>query len=277
MKKFYDIEIDSQVELENGKILGKLEESKISVNDGNCGSGGWPADLPKPSVGGYGYTEQGDQTVITWDGDTTGKTVVADAYCKVADSYFNNEDIVGMNITLSTGQSITVTQEMYDGMIEYGQITEDFAFLGDEGEVVCVRKPNIDVFDYHFDEIGIYFSYADGLGHTSSLTYGTPDTVHKIDEKYLPSGVVFWLKQDASEHDDGYIRMYHDKECTRIVEIAEFNALLETRPLIWLRQPTGSNEAKLGVGYMPGVIDEGYAGAVRKYNGEVVWTAGEAD
>lgn len=43
MKKFYDIEIDSQVELENGKTLGKLEESKISVNDGNCGSGGWPA------------------------------------------------------------------------------------------------------------------------------------------------------------------------------------------------------------------------------------------
>lgn len=40
MKKFYDIEIDSQVELENGKTLGKLEESKISVNDGNCGSGG---------------------------------------------------------------------------------------------------------------------------------------------------------------------------------------------------------------------------------------------
>ena len=40
MKKFYDIEIDSQVELENGKTLGKLEESKISVNDGNCVSGG---------------------------------------------------------------------------------------------------------------------------------------------------------------------------------------------------------------------------------------------
>ena len=58
MKKFYDIEIDSQVELENGKTLGKLEESKISVNDGNCGSGGWPADLPKPSVGGYGYTDE---------------------------------------------------------------------------------------------------------------------------------------------------------------------------------------------------------------------------
>ena len=40
MKKFYDIEIDSQVELENGKTLGKLDESKISVNDGNCSSGG---------------------------------------------------------------------------------------------------------------------------------------------------------------------------------------------------------------------------------------------
>lgn len=144
--------------------------------------GGWPADLPKPSVGGYGYTEQGEQTVITWDGNTEGKTVVAGRYCKVADNCFNNEDIVGMNVTTSTGESTAVTQEMYDDMLEHGFLAEDFAFLGDD--VLCVRKPNIDVFSLHFDETGVYFIKREE--YITSLTY-RGNTIHKIDEKYLPA------------------------------------------------------------------------------------------
>lgn len=33
MKKFFDMEIDGQVELENGKTLGELKESSISITD----------------------------------------------------------------------------------------------------------------------------------------------------------------------------------------------------------------------------------------------------
>lgn len=39
-------------------------EFKKRAEDDNPGGGGWPADLPKPSVGGYGYAESGERTVI---------------------------------------------------------------------------------------------------------------------------------------------------------------------------------------------------------------------
>lgn len=72
MKKYFDIEIDGQVELENGKTLGKLEESNISItnpdteggnaitkqifkvaaqNQGSDGWIGWLIDEPSVELG----------------------------------------------------------------------------------------------------------------------------------------------------------------------------------------------------------------------------------
>lgn len=72
MKKFFDVEIDGQVELENGKTIGKLEESNISItnpdieggnaitkqifnvaaqNQGSDGWMGWLIDEPSVELG----------------------------------------------------------------------------------------------------------------------------------------------------------------------------------------------------------------------------------
>lgn len=39
MKKFFDVEIDGQVELENGKTIGELKESSISITDPDVSGG----------------------------------------------------------------------------------------------------------------------------------------------------------------------------------------------------------------------------------------------
>lgn len=133
------------------------------------GGGGWPADLPKPSVGGYGYTEQGEQTVITWDGDTEGKVVYDDTFFKVSD--------------------LTPSKDsMSDAKIVFNGVEYDF-------NAVDIRGVNgyydtnglVSVFlDDSETPKGIYFAGGDEDEYVSSLTYGTPETVHKIDEKYLP-------------------------------------------------------------------------------------------
>lgn len=186
MKKFYDIEIDSQVELENGKTLGKLEESKISVNDGNCGSGGWPADLPKPSVGGYGYTEQGEQTTIEWDGDTTGK------------EHFESEGAVLYNVANvpqdfdkdSVSKITETTGETDFAVLDMSEMAGVIAFSYNNSKmllmvVVDYEKANAIFGDASLTTNGVFFA-VNGDVYTTSLTYGTPDTIHKIDEKYLP-------------------------------------------------------------------------------------------
>lgn len=40
MKKFFDVEIDGQVELENGKTIGELKESSVSITDADVSGGG---------------------------------------------------------------------------------------------------------------------------------------------------------------------------------------------------------------------------------------------
>lgn len=273
MNKIFNVEIDGQITLPDGRKLGPFEETTVKVvQPSECPSD--PIVENAKQTGGFGYTEQGDGAVITWDGDTEGRDSFSIDdffyYYKVSDLCPSADDVIGGNVIFD-GEVETITEDN----IAYGTNAyslEQYAFVAqsDGAEVDGVTIPSA----------GIYFAKIRD-SFIPSLTYGTPDTVHKIDEKYLPAsgGVVFWVKPDPSEHDDGALRIYHDEECTQIVEIAEFNALIETYPIIWLRQPSGFNGMELGVGYIRGVIDEDgdWAGAVRKYSGECVWTAGEPD
>lgn len=152
------------------------------------GSGGaWPSDLPKPSVGGYGYTEQSNQTTITWDGDTSGLVSVNIedmVYYKVSNNTPSGDDLIGgrvvylNNIGELLNKDITPERIMQVGSII--SISNVFISLED----------NYTISGITFPEKGVYFewrvSYDNIICYTKSLTYGTPDTVHKIDEKYLP-------------------------------------------------------------------------------------------
>lgn len=145
------------------------------------GGGGWPADLPKPSVGGYGYTEQGEQTVITWDGDTEGRESVLNAYFKVSDETPSESAISNGEIVFVNGVSGTVGD---------GAEVSDIAIMFADGNILLASSSGqVVTEDITFDipSAGIYFMKEPSVdNYITSLTYGTPDTIHKIDEKYLP-------------------------------------------------------------------------------------------
>lgn len=129
---------------------------------------------------GYGYTEQIEQTVITWDGDTEGReTLMPDfPYYKVSDNGVPASFLIGATIVFD-GNEVTVTQDMISEIID---------------GVVMAAETVISVVDaVEFEGItlnkGIYF-IKDGRGkYVSSLTYGG-DIVHKIAQKYMPSAMV---------------------------------------------------------------------------------------
>lgn len=142
------------------------------------GGGGWPSDLPKPSVGGYGYTEQGEQTVITWDGDTEGREAVVGVYYKVSNSAPTID--VALTSFNFAGTEIPISKDYIT------EINEHAIFVGDgDSDYIIIADSDTSFEDIEINK-GVYF-YNTPNGYVSSLTYGTPDTVHKIDEKYLPS------------------------------------------------------------------------------------------
>lgn len=132
-------------------------------------------------TGGFGYTEQGEQTVITWDGDTDGRESVAGMYYLVSENPPSQDAVVdGARITFNNGDVLEVTADFIypisDTMYNIDNGTYTVCMVATEDgdiEGVVVNK-------------GTYFFKA-GTDYITSLTYGTPDTIHKIDEKYLPA------------------------------------------------------------------------------------------
>lgn len=164
-----------------------VDDGAVQNVDGKPVLSAWNADLPKPSVGGYGYTEQGEQTVITWDGNTSGKVVVVvdedTQLVKIADvpAIFDPNSVISISDT--TGEQAF---EVYDVTDEYGTISYRAASNAALSVVVDFVKASQT--GVAFTENGIYVQKGGDLGseYITSLTYSTPDTIHKIDEKYLP-------------------------------------------------------------------------------------------
>lgn len=152
------------------------------------GGGGWPADLPKPSVGGYGYTEQGEQTVITWDGDTEGRDVLVlhspygDAnFYKVAEKQSEYPENASVEVTygdVTASADAELTE--YTGAYAYNAEGQPYVIIASAGDI------NVGGLTGNAPSDGVYFIHGTSGEIITKLTYGTPETVHKIDEKYLP-------------------------------------------------------------------------------------------
>lgn len=171
-------------------------------------------------TGGFGWTEQGEQTTIEWDGDTTGKVVVdgggAGAWCLVSDKTPSAQDVIGGTFYVSGVGDIEITAESVMEM--------DNIYSLESGTVMVAFEPAT-VGGLNFPYAGVYFTTEVG-NKTSSLTYGTPDTVHGIDPKYLGFVVVNITTDPEIAIDKTYDELQNADKVLPIVDnkIAQFYA-----------------------------------------------------
>lgn len=165
-------------------------EFKKRAEDENSGSSSDPILENAKQTGGIGWTEQGNQTTITWDGDVEGRdsfntTLGGVTFYKVAEKGTGYTDYAGVSDNVNDG---TFDVQFVSGENAFAYCTViDFpcVIVADGGEFT-VTSGEV-VFTAIAPSAGVYFVYM-GEEYITSLAYGTPDTVHKIDEKYISGG-----------------------------------------------------------------------------------------
>lgn len=163
-----------------GQVLSKTADGTAWTDPP---SGGVQPDWNQndPTAADYikNRTHYDEQTVIEWDGDTTGLVGANGVLYKVSDVIPAKSDVLGGTITLSNGSAITITPDM-TGMTDGDSFTiAEFALIIASAGVFSDKG-------FSFTETGIYFMSGSNV-HTSKLVYGSTKT---IDPKYLPSDAV---------------------------------------------------------------------------------------
>ena len=163
-----------------GQVLSKTADGTAWTDPP---SGGVQPDWNQndPTAADYikNRTHYDEQTVIEWDGDTTGLVGANGELYKVSDVIPAKSDVLGGTITLSNGSAITITPDM-TGMTDGDSFTiAEFALIIASAGVFSDKG-------FSFTETGIYFMSGSNV-HTSKLVYGSMKT---IDPKYLPSDAV---------------------------------------------------------------------------------------
>lgn len=135
-------------------------------------------DYIKNRPGGY---EEGFE--ITWDGDTTGKTVVdinEDArLIKVSDAILSQEDVIGGTIDAGSARVFTISSEMITPLDGRNFALEMF--------VVIVADAPAMFAETELPEAGIYFTSAPSYGiNVNSLS---KLIVFQYDDKYIPDTI----------------------------------------------------------------------------------------
>lgn len=152
---------------------GEQVQSDYAQNDSTA------KDYIKNRPGGYegGYK-------ITWDGDTTGKTVVdideGFSMVKVSDAILSQEDVIGGTINAGSAEVFTISSEMIVPIDE-----SNFA-LG-KYIVIVADAPAI-FLEIELPEAGIYFVSAPSYGvNVNSLS---KLIVFQYDDKYIPDTIL---------------------------------------------------------------------------------------
>lgn len=180
MKKYFDIEIDGQVELENGKTIGELKESNISITnpDEENSGGGWPSDLPKPSAGGYGSEGPNPYPIIpnmeVVLSEHSGTVTLPIDLGVMYRLYGVDAGLRG--ICNGYEGSVNIS---YDDEYNYYELT---IYDAENNQLLSLNQ------DYGDSECGVYSSSFDGLVSFSVST--TTPQYETIDEKYLPFVIV---------------------------------------------------------------------------------------
>ena len=136
-------------------------------------------------VEGMGWSETVEES-ITWDGNTSGKeSAIGGLFYKVSDKVFTAEQLVGQTMTMVTagGETITVTldESVVRTLDSNGEIQVNI-----DGEVFIQSVP---VASKNFTT-GLWFSCEEDIGAYVSGLFVTVETIHPIDQKFLPSAFV---------------------------------------------------------------------------------------
>ncbi|MBQ0141296.1 MAG: hypothetical protein KBT06_00600 [Prevotellaceae bacterium] len=154
---------------------------------------------------GMGWTSEEEVPAfnIEWDGNTEGREeVVWDHHMyKVSDELISKENIVGATVSFvdeSGTESIIITEDNIT-IYDYPMYGINFG----DTVLIFVCSENFVISDEELHK-GVYFFESEG-NYISSITKpaSTVETVHQIDEKYIPSGggALDTIKLTVSEED----------------------------------------------------------------------------
>lgn len=158
----------------NGKKTKIDPEYAMAALVKKISGAGWPADLPVPSAGGYGYTEQGEETTIVDNESVT----TSDVYGSVLGQFTTPFDIVnGAYTVIFNGTQYNLNSTFNEGF--------GFWYLGDISE----SGPDFSQYPFMIASLdGGAQLMTESAGDYDVTIKVEPETIHKIDEKYLPSG-----------------------------------------------------------------------------------------
>lgn len=145
-------------------------------------------DYIKNRPGGY---EEGFE--ITWDGDTTGKTLVAasadQGYALITDKILSQDDAIGATVEMSNGR----VRELDSSSVR--QIDSNICIIADSIIAVSNAPASLpeEFGGFTFPESGTYFVYFDDMYPKSIKKIST----HKFDEKYIPDSIARKAELDS--------------------------------------------------------------------------------
>lgn len=210
MKKYFDIEIDGQVELENGKTLGELKESNISITNPDEETSGDPVVKNAKETGGFGWTEDGEKIyyaesqTISLDNGGLGTIQKKDGAITVEQIY--DAGIREITVVVDGENLIGYVEYDYDGDYYYVQAYKD--------------DSSIQITDSSSGQYNFYY-YVKRNANVTVEFYYAPVIIHSIDSKYLKSAT---LSKAGVVKKAGFVSEAQGDTVTG----AEFNQLLYT-------------------------------------------------
>lgn len=164
---------DKPLGMKPGSIFMELDTGKTFIFDGETwheqpNGGGWPADLPKPSVGGYGYTESGVETILV---DNEIVTTVNDSLFILGEFKTPFNIVDGAYTVIFNGTEYNLNSTL-DGKGDFWYLGGDFSQYPFK-----IEPPK-------YGRKGLL--YTESAGDYEITVKTITDTIRTIDEKYLP-------------------------------------------------------------------------------------------
>lgn len=178
--------LDDLTTTEKGTVVGAINE--VAASGGSDSGSSVQPDLSQndPTQPDYvknrTHWEEGNQTVIEWDGNTEGldSFTFGDAmYYKVSDLVPLQSEVVGGAYEIIGGTVIDITSDYV--------VEGEGCFSVVEALVVKETSCTFGGTQITAPSTGCYFGLVEGI-YTTKLTYGSV-TVHPLDEKFIPESV----------------------------------------------------------------------------------------